>query len=163
MTDIYLANTKSHYTIISKLATIVWTEHYTPIIGSKQVTYMLDKYQSENAIEKQINEGAYYFLIRYNGKDVGYFSYYKKETSLFLSKFYVLNSYRGKSIGKKAISFIEKKTNELNCNTISLTVNKYNSNSIKAYEKMGFKKIKDIVTDIGNGFVMDDFFMKKFI
>ena len=163
MIDIFLVNKEFHYVAIAKLAAIIWKEHYTPIIGNKQVVYMLDKYQSKNAIQEQIKEGAYYFLIKYHEENVGYFSYYKKETSLFLSKFYVLDKHRGKGIGKKAIYFIENKVLEINCNSISLTVNKYNSNSIKAYEKMGFKKTQDIVTDIGNGFVMDDYLMIKAI
>ena len=37
-------------------------------------------------------------------------------------------------------------------------MNKYNANSIAVYEKLGFKRIGEGVTDIGNGYVMDDFF-----
>ena len=40
---------------------------------------------------------------------------------------------------------------------IWLTVNKKNTNSISAYQKMGYKIIEEIVTDIGEGYVMDDF------
>ena len=43
---------------------------------------------------------------------------------------------------------------------IRLTVNKYNKNSIAAYRKWGFKIIDSVVTDIGSGFVMDDFIMQ---
>ena len=43
---------------------------------------------------------------------------------------------------------------------IRLTVNKYNINTIKAYEKWGFKTVDAVVTDIGSGFVMDDFIME---
>ena len=44
---------------------------------------------------------------------------------------------------------------------ISLTVNKHNSNSIEAYKKMGFEIIRPMVTDIGSGYVMDDYYMEK--
>ena len=43
---------------------------------------------------------------------------------------------------------------------IWLTVNKYNANTIAAYKKMGFETIGDGVTDIGSGYVMDDYFME---
>jgi RimJ/RimL family protein N-acetyltransferase len=44
---------------------------------------------------------------------------------------------------------------------IRLTVNKYNSNSIKAYDNMGFVSVDSIVQDIGNGYVMDDYVLEK--
>ena len=44
-------------------------------------------------------------------------------------------------------------------NEIRLTVNKYNQNTIYAYLKWGFKTIDAVVTDIGSGFVMDDYIM----
>jgi len=139
----------------------IWDEHYTPIIGSLQVDYMLKKYQSVPAIEDQVRQGVEYYLLNYESIPVGYLSFFRKEDSLFLNKLYVLSSYRGKGIGKKAMSFIEHKTKELGCDSISLTVNKYNTNSIKAYEQMGFKNIKAVVQNIGNDFVMDDYFMEK--
>ena len=45
-------------------------------------------------------------------------------------------------------------------NKIKLTVNKNNTNTIKTYEKWGFKQIDSVVTDIGCGFVMDDYIME---
>ena len=39
-------------------------------------------------------------------------------------------------------------------------VNKYNSNSIAAYEKMGFLNLGPTVADIGDGFIMDDYIMR---
>ena len=48
-----------------------------------------------------------------------------------------------------------------NCyNKIRLTVNKYNQYTIDAYNKWGFKTVDSVVTDIGNGFVMDDYIME---
>ena len=44
---------------------------------------------------------------------------------------------------------------------ITLTVNKNNAIAIEAYRKMGFENAGSIVTDIGGGFVMDDYKMEK--
>lgn len=161
MTTFSKAIKNTDFQLIEALGKIIWTEHYTPIIGPGQVAYMLDKFQSESAIEKQIEEGVEYYIIHHENTTVGYLSFYKKEDSLFLSKLYVLSTERGKGIGKSAMEYLELKRKDNMCKSISLTVNKYNTNSIKAYEKMGFKKIKAIVMDIGNGFVMDDYVMKK--
>jgi ribosomal protein S18 acetylase RimI-like enzyme len=161
MTTFLKAQTNPDFKQIESLGTIIWTEHYTPIIGSEQVSYMLEKFQSESAVKRQIQEGTDYYIIKHQNITVGYLSFYKKEDSLFLSKLYVLGTERGIGIGKAAMSFLEKKRMEIACKSISLTVNKYNTNSIKAYEKMGFEKIESVVMDIGNGYVMDDYVMKK--
>ncbi|NMH86096.1 GNAT family N-acetyltransferase [Flavivirga algicola] len=163
MTDIIVANTMHYYSQIARLADVIWREHYIPIIGKAQVDYMLDKYQSETAIEKQIAEGYEYFMMTYKNIPVGYISIKKEFESLFLSKIYILSSYRGKGVGKTTMSFIEKKARNYQLKNIRLTVNIHNTNSIKAYETLGFVKIGSLVTDIGHGFVMDDYEMEKTI
>ena len=161
MTKFTLANTELDYNTIASLAEIIWKEHYIPIIGIQQVDYMLEKFQSAKAIQQQILEGASYYIISHEDTNVGYLSFSKKKDSLFLSKLYVLSSSRGKGIGKSAMDFIQDNAEKKGFTSISLTVNKYNTASIKAYEKMGFKKMKAIVMDIGNGYIMDDFLMEK--
>lgn len=163
MTKINIANTDFDYNLIANLASTIWKEHYTPIIGIEQVKYMLYKFQSVSAIQRQLKEGAEYYVISYEGSAVGYLCVSKKETSLFLSKIYILSSQRGKRIGKTAMQFIEKLAKEKQYKSIYLTVNKYNTNSIKAYEKMCFKKVEELVIDIGNGFIMDDYKMEKML
>ncbi|HEX5743164.1 MAG TPA: GNAT family N-acetyltransferase [Flavobacteriaceae bacterium] len=156
-----LANNTKHFKRIATLAKLIWTEHYTTIIGEQQVAYMLDKFQSSSAIEEQVHQGNRYYIILHQEKDVAYFSYNIKNGLLFLSKLYVLKECRGKGFAKKSLAFMEAQAKEFACNKILLTVNKYNTNSIKAYEKMGFKNIEAIVQDIGNGFIMDDYLMEK--
>ena len=161
MIEISLATQKNDFQCIEDLGKIIWKEHYTPIIGEKQVAYMLNKFQSVAAIENQISVGFEYFTIRFVNELVGYFSVLKKEDALFLSKIYILKESRGKGIGKKTMHFLETTAKHLGYQTLSLTVNKNNIETIKAYEKMGFKHKRDLVIDIGNGFVMDDYILEK--
>lgn len=161
MIEIKAAVNITDFKIISELAAKIWTEHYTKIIGAAQVEYMVNKFQSITAIENQVEEGFKYYLVYADEIPVGYMSFIQKENSLFLSKIYVLNSARGKGIGKTMIEFLQQKAVELKLQSISLTVNKNNTTAINAYEKMGFDKIDTLVMDIGNGFVMDDFKMVK--
>lgn len=147
--------------IIVQLAQLIWHEHYTAIIGSKQVVYMLKKFQSETAIKLQIAQGFEYYLIVKNDKPVGYISFKKDNETLFLSKIYLLSQYRAQKIGNQAMNFIEKKAHEMDCKKITLTVNKYNTNTLQIYEKMGFKIIDSVIKDIGNKFIMDDYVMEK--
>lgn len=147
--------------MVARLAREIWTEHYIPIIGKGQVDYMLDKFQSASAITAQLEEGVSYCLMELNGDSVGYLSYRIEENHLFLSKIYVLASQRGKGIGKEAMRFLHEKAMAAGLQKIKLTVNKYNSKSISAYEKMGFLKVNSVVKDIGKGFVMDDYVLEK--
>ena len=164
MVQFKLAKTNLDFKTISVLSKNIWTEHYTPIIGLDQVNYMLEKFQSEIAIQNQINIDNYkYYLIIYENTAIGYLSIKNNDDALFLSKIYIDKSCRGKGFGKIAINFIEEQAKDLNCQTIYLTVNKYNINSIMAYQKIGFIKTEELFIDIGNGYVMDDFRMEKLI
>jgi RimJ/RimL family protein N-acetyltransferase len=42
-----------------------------------------------------------------------------------------------------------------------LSVNKRNTKAITAYKRNGFAIVESVVTDIGGGFVMDDYVMAK--
>ena len=55
--NIVKAGSNQDFSQIETLAREIWEEHYTPIIGAEQVAYMLDKFQSVAAMQKQIKEG----------------------------------------------------------------------------------------------------------
>ncbi len=145
---------------IEDMASIIWREHYTPIIGIHQVEYMLDKFQSVNTMKAQIGTGYHYFIINDEDEPLGYLSFNQRKQQLFLSKIYVLKESRGKGIGKKAMNFIVDTARALGCEKVSLTVNKFNHNSIKAYESSGFINKEALVQDIGGGYIMDDYLME---
>ena len=163
MIKIIPATKRIDFDCISKLAHIIWYEHYVSIISLEQIDYMLNKYNSVQALEDQVNQGFLFFYITYNDSPVGYVGVKKESDYLFLSKLYVLSNYRGKKIGKAAMQHVIELAHSFKLQKVKLTVNKYNTNSILAYEKMGFIKTKEVVTDIGNGFIMDDYEMEMTI
>lgn len=154
---------ESEIEVVVNLANEIWNEHFTPIIGKAQVDYMLEKFQSRKAISEQIENGFLYYLVRINKNSIGYIGIYPKQDELFLSKIYIRSSKRGKGYGRKAIQFLEKLAQEKGLRKITLTVNKNNTDTIKAYEEFGFKNLGSVVQDIGNGFIMDDYGMEKTI
>lgn len=145
---------------VVQLAKAIWTEHYTPIIGKEQVAYMLDKYQSSTSILQQISEGMHYFMLG-AGQPAGYLAFKVEDDTLFVSKIYLLDSCRGKGYGNKMMHFAELFAIQHQCSQLRLTVNKYNAIAIQAYLKMGFTQHREVVFDIGNGYVMDDYEMVK--
>ncbi|GAA4356070.1 GNAT family N-acetyltransferase [Kangiella marina] len=154
---------KDDISLVEMLASKIWHEHYRPIIGREQVVYMLSKYQTTPAIKRQIQDGANYHLMFEQSHPVGYFSYHYEDNSLFLSKIYVAKEVRGKGIGRKALDFIIEQAKRQSATVIRLTVNKFNSATIDAYEKLGFQRVDSVIKDIGGGFVMDDYVMEKSI
>ena len=154
--------------VVSKLAEEIWVEHYSGIISRKQVDYMLAKFQSEEAIEKQLGDGGYRYFVAYSmGKDgeepVAYASFTLcPNNQLFLSKIYVKKEMRSLGIAgnliDRAIQCYEIKKNF----SIYLTVNKNNIVSIAAYKKLGFEITDNIMAEIGEGFIMDDYKMTKY-
>lgn len=154
---------KNLISVVETLAHSIWREYFVPIIGSPQVEYMLEKFQSREALLNQIEKDGfiYYLLEDKNDNWVGYFGVVPQKKDLFLSKLYITAENRGKGYGRRALEFIETLARAHGFSMITLTVNKNNSDSIKAYKKLGFAVTDSLVTDIGNGFVMDDYKMGK--
>ena len=143
---------------LAGLAKQIWKQHFPSIIGDKQVDYMVENFQSEKAIKSQINDGYTYYFLTVGGKNIGYFGIQPKDDgSLFLSKLYIKVSHRGNGYARKAFEFIKGIAKEQELNSIWLTVNKHNDNTIAIYKKFGMEITRQQVTDIGNGFVMDDY------
>jgi RimJ/RimL family protein N-acetyltransferase len=148
---------------VERLAKDIWTAHYSPIIGMDQVNYMLDKFQSTLAMKAQLDEGYRYYSVVYAGELIGYYAVQPRENNLFLSKVYLLNTHRGKGIFSLILTDIERIARGLNKSIIELTVNKYNEGSIAVYKSKGFDVVAEAVFDIGKGYVMDDYILRKHI
>ena len=124
---------------------------------------MLNKYQSKAALEEQQKRGYSYYKIYYNRKLAGYFAVqpHVSDQSLFISKFYVSSEFRGLRISTDALKFIEHQAKGRQLSKLYLTVNKNNTNTINIYKHKGFCVDKEVVTPIGEGYVMDDYLMHK--
>lgn len=161
MIKILPARSLANYKCISKLADIIWHEHYIKIITLEQIEYMLEKYNSVKSIEERAQEGHLFFYMTYDDVPVGYMAVEIGTDFVYISKLYVLKSHRGKKIAKSAVIYAESLAMNQGVSTVKLHVNKYNTNSILAYQKMGFVNVESVITDIGKGFIMDDYLMKN--
>jgi len=159
---IHKATTIADIQTVEKLAHKIWNAHYVPIIGQNQVDFMLEKFQSFDAITSQIKNGYDYFLISDAKNAVGYLClvYDDSKKKLMISKIYIDAQKRGAGFGQQLIDFTIHLAQEKKMKIIWLTVNKNNSNSIKWYQKLNFKITNEVVMDIGNNFVMDDYIME---
>jgi GNAT superfamily N-acetyltransferase len=140
-----------------EIASKIWHDHYTEIIGKEQVDFMLETIYDKKSLKESIDKGQSYFFILKNDQKVGFFSI-TNENELWLNKLYVNTDLQGKGIGKLVLDYI---VDIKNPKTIRLTVNRQNYKSINFYFKNGFKieRVEDF--DIGSGFWMNDFIMIK--
>ncbi len=153
--------TRENIKILTNLACEIWHEYWPCLLSNEQIDYMLNKFQSFESINDQIKNNNYiYNIIENNSQFVGYFGICLKKDYLFLSKLYLKKEFRHKGFGKTIFNKIIQLAKQYNKPKIQLTVNKYNINTINAYKKWGFTEINAVVTDIGHGFVMDDYIME---
>lgn len=151
---------KDKIKLLASIADEIWHEYWPFLLSKEQIDYMVEIFQSEAAIKKQIDfENYNYYFIKNDDETAGYFGISFKEDYLFLSKLYIKKNYRHKGIGKEAFLKIIDIAKEKNYKKIRLTVNKNNKNTINAYLKYGLKIAYEDITDIGHGFVMDDYIM----
>jgi ribosomal protein S18 acetylase RimI-like enzyme len=146
---------------IAGLARAIWTEHYTPIIGALQVEYMLTNIQSADKIFERMHSGEEYYMSYLYGRLIGYMAIKEETDRMFLSKLYIEKDFRGRGIASQFINLLIDRAKELGKEVIALTVNKNNITSISIYKNMGFAVEGELVTDIGGGYVMDDYVMVK--
>lgn len=151
--DIVQIKTEENIKKLADLASEIWHEFFPSIISLEQIDYMLENFQSEKALFEQLKSGYEYYFIG----DVGYFGCQVQSDKLFLSKLYIKKSERGKGYSKLAFEFLKELCKNRKLKSIYLTVNKYNTDTIAIYKKLGFRNIDSIISDIGNNFIMDDF------
>ena len=81
-----------------KYAREVWSESNISFNTPEQVEYMIEKFQSYEAISSQMMHGYRYFFVEEDGKVLAYFGIQPQGDLLFLSKFYILRENRGRGI-----------------------------------------------------------------
>jgi ribosomal protein S18 acetylase RimI-like enzyme len=149
---------------VAALAYEIWREHFTPIIGAAQTDYMLNKFQSAEQIFVDINENGYiYFTVESieNNEMIGYCACRPIADYMLLSKLYVQKDYRGRGVARSLLNEVVALCRFENAfEKIRLAVNKHNDDAIASYHKIGFETIDSVKTDIGEGFIMDDYIME---
>lgn len=144
---------------VSQVSIEIFKDHYIPILGQEQVDYMIGLFHTPSAIKRQMREGGNYYLVFDNSFPCGYFCTEKHGQRIFLSKLYLHKDHRGQGTGTRMLKkILEQSEKEV---AIYLMVNKHNDSSLGFYIHEGFKKIGEITTDIGCGYVMDDYIMEK--
>ncbi len=164
-TELKRVETEEEIEALCKIAQRVWHLTYDPLLPQGQVEYMLDKFQSPHAVKDQTARLNYrYYMIVCDGQNAGFVGFsprYEGREELFLSKVYLLPEFRGHGAVKAAFALVEAEAEKEGLDTVRLTVNKGNAHAVEVYRHYGFETVEKVKTDIGSGYVMDDFIMVK--
>jgi ribosomal protein S18 acetylase RimI-like enzyme len=167
------ALTAADFETLARLAETIWRAHYTGIIGSAQVDYMLDGRYTPEKLRLYLGaDDRWLMLLRIDSstrsRTVGYCSYAlmddhgeMKPGGMKLEQLYLLPGYYGQGLGRLMMRHVEQQARARGCGTLMLQTNKRNEIAIAFYRKSGFTVREEAVFDIGNGFVMDDYVMEK--
>lgn len=149
--------------IIQSLSRSIWNKVYPSIISQEQIEFMLNMMYSNEALTRQLEIDKHTFVIIYlDETPVGFASFSPKalnENKRFkLHKLYVEPAYHGKGLGKQLLLYIANQILQQGGREIELNVNKRNP-AIQFYKHFHFEVENEVVLDIGNGYVMDDYIM----
>jgi GNAT superfamily N-acetyltransferase len=156
--------TEADLPAISELAGIIWRACYPGIITREQIDFMLARMYALETMRDEIrSQGIHYDCLFMDGNMIGFASYGPTEQpAVFkLHKIYLNPGWQGRGLGSLLLQHCEGEVRKLGAQRLILSVNKRNAKAIAAYQRNGFAIAESVVTDIGGGFVMDDFIMVK--
>ena len=148
--------------LIQGLVEVIWAPTYQEILSQEQITYMMDMMYNTEALTRQLTILNHQVLIfRDDEKAIGFASYsHTDDADVYkLHRIYLDPSYQGKGAGKWLLQQVIEQVKAKGINTLELDVNRFNK-AIHFYNKMGFSVYKEKITDVGNGFIMDDYVMR---
>ena len=149
--------------VIQLLVEQIWRPTYQAILTPEQIDYMIELIYNTSTLSKQISEEGHCFLLLYDDiTPIGYAAYSTTATTNFykLQKIYVHPGYQGKGTGRLFIQYIIDTVKAAGGTILELNVNKYNKARF-FYEKQGFTIYEEKDIDIGNGYWMNDYIMRK--
>jgi len=149
--------------LLIQLAYRIWHAHYPGIITPEQIDYMLERGYAPQIIRDEINhQGVTWLAIKSDGEMIGFASVGPYAPGVMkLHKIYLLPEHHGTGIGARALAEVELIARNEAATALVLNVNRHNTKAIKAYQRAGWRVTEEVVADIGNGYVMDDYVMSK--
>lgn len=149
---------------IAALAREIWQAHYPDLIGQAQIDYMLEQRYRPALVRAELErDDLWWDKLIVGSALAGFASYFLTEDgrTMKLDKLYVHPRHQRRGYGGRLIDRALARARTLGCERLLLAVNRRNATAIAAYRKHGFRVAEKKVTDIGGGFVMDDFIMVR--
>ena len=147
---------------IQNLARVTFPATYSSIISAEQIDFMMDMMYSETVLRCELEEGVTYLMLLADVTPAGFVSFGKQDyEGLFrLHKIYLLPEYQGLGYGREMFLKAEHEMRAQGAKAFELNVNRHNK-ALDFYKKMGMSIDRSGDFDIGGGFYMNDYIMRK--
>lgn len=140
---------------IRQIAETSWWAHYPGIISDDQIRFMLALMYDAAKLEQALVSGHQLMLAELSGIPSAFCQSEDQGDWRFIHKLYAVPAAHGKGLGKRLLAEAAAHGKPLR-----LHVNRHNP-TVGFYKAQGFTVLKEQVTDIGNGYVMDDYVMER--
>jgi ribosomal protein S18 acetylase RimI-like enzyme len=152
--------------VIRDLAERIWYACYPGMISVGQIRYMIEWMYAPHKLASEIERGVHYWIARSGHHPAGYFAWElfpgaPDHPVAHLHKLYLLPEWHGAGHGQHLLAQFLTKAAAAGAHSAELRVNRANPRALKAYRRAGFELAGSAVTDIGAGYVMDDFILRR--
>lgn len=148
---------------IHQLAEAIWWPTYQPILSSEQISFMLEKMYSEEALADQmLAEGMNFLIVEQDSHPVGFAAYSLTDTEnqvYKIHKLYVLPDQQGKGTGRMLINYMATVAAGSGGKILELNVNRGNP-AFHFYKKIGFTVHQEVDIPYYQ-FVLNDYILRK--
>ena len=147
---------------IQNLALVTFPATYSSIISAEQIDFMMDMMYSETVLRRELEGGVTFLMLLADGTPAGFVSFGKQDDEgLFhLHKIYLLPEFQGLGYGREMFLKAEREMRSKRGKGFERNVNRHNK-ALDFYKKMGMSIDRSGDFDIGGGFYMNDYIMRK--
>ena len=147
---------------IAALARETWQAVYPGIIPQAQIDFMLEQRYNHPQLLADLEDPEKWLDQAFDGEcRAGFAACEIHKGEYKLDKLYIRPEKQRQGVGGALIGHITARARKLGYPCVILAVNKRNAQAIAAYRKYGFTLRAAVTSDIGHGFVMDDYIMEK--
>lgn len=166
--DVMPVATEKQILELEKVAPDIWRNYYKDIFPEEQLEYMIKLFCSGKAIREQIQQGHIHLILLLDYQIAGYICYHAKDDCLYMPRLYIKPEYRNRGLAKQVFERLEKiflspEHGFQQIKKIRMNLSVKNDFAINIYEHLGFKKIREVTVDLGNGYTSKDYIMEKII
>jgi ribosomal protein S18 acetylase RimI-like enzyme len=147
---------------IAALAREIWQAAYPEIITQEQIDFMLEQRYGNARLYDDLEDADKWLNQAFVGeRRIGFAFCELSKGEYKLDKLYIHPDFQRQGVGGALIAHVAAHAKKQGYPCVILAVNKHNEKAIKAYRKHGFTVRESATTDIGRGFIMDDYIMEK--
>jgi ribosomal protein S18 acetylase RimI-like enzyme len=155
------AATEADIPLLRDLAERTWRVSYAEMLTTEQIDYMLAWMYSPEQIAKEMRERVVWEVALHESRPIGFLSVAIDGRQAKLNKLYVLPEWQGRGFSAALLRRVDEIAAAREAQEIWLQVNKRNERARRAYERAGYSVAREAIFDIGGGFVMDDFLLRR--